>query len=280
MTALHPLDASLALSPAGPRAWRSLSSPLYWNTIGPFGGWIAAMLLHAVLCEEEARGDAVALQAQFIGALRQAPFSVRTACIRQNRTTTFWRSEILQAPEEGGAERVCAHAVVTLSGWRATFTLADARMPDAAPALSVPPAPPRPYRKPAFIDRYDYRPLSEPMFAGADTMNSLLWVRDAVPRTPDARSIAAICDAPFPSLWLRLAEPVIITTLVYNVFFRTSAAGLAAAGLGHLLLDSRCDVGADGFHDQHTNVWSEGGKLLAQTQQLVWFADKPLKPLP
>ena len=58
MRSTHPLDLSLALSPAGPQLWHSPSSPLYWNTIGPYGGWIAAMLLHAVLCEEDARGVA------------------------------------------------------------------------------------------------------------------------------------------------------------------------------------------------------------------------------
>ncbi len=109
------------------------------------------------MCEDEARGDPVPLQAQFIGSLRMAPFTVRTACIHQNRTTAFWRSEILQARADGGAESICAHATVTLSGWRDTFTLADARMPVAPPASALPPAPPRTYRIPEFLRRYDYR---------------------------------------------------------------------------------------------------------------------------
>ncbi len=279
MPAQHPLDESLALEARGPNLWHSSSSPLYWNAIGPFGGWIGAMLLHAVLCEPEARGDPVALQAQFIGPLRQAPFTVRTACIRQNRTTAFWRSEILQARDDGGAEAVCAHASVTLSDWRDTFTLADARMPVVPPAETLPPPPPRRTRTPAFIARYDYRMVSGPMLAGADNMSSMLWLRDTPPRTLDATSISALCDAPFPSLWLRRTEPVMITTLVYNIFFRTSGNGLAAAGNRHVLVESACDVGTAGFYDQNSNLWSEDGRLLAQTQQLAWFADKPLRPL-
>ena len=132
-------------------------------------------------------------------------------------------------------------------------------------------------RTPAFLARYDFRPVTGAMPQGAPTMDSKVWIRDAEPRTPDARSIAAICDAPFPSIWLRLSEPVMITTIAYNVFFRTSAAGLAAAGDAHLLLDSRCDLGAAGFFDQDTNVWSAAGALLAQTQQLAWFSNQPLK---
>ena len=280
MPAKHPLDQSLALEARGTNLWHSPSSPLYWNAIGPFGGWIGAMLLNAVLCEPEARGDPVALQAQFIGPMRQAPFTVRTDCLRQNRTTAFWRSEILQAREEGAPEMVCAHASVTLSDWRDTFTLADATMPVVPPAASLPPPPPRRNRTPAFIARYDYRMATGPMLVGADNMNSMLWLRDEPPRVLDALALTALCDAPFPSLWLRRTEPVMITTLVYNIFFRVSRAGLAAAGAHHVLADSSCDVGSAGFYDQNTNLWSDGGQLLAQTQQLAWFADKPLRPPP
>jgi hypothetical protein len=110
-------------------------------------------------------------------------------------------------------------------------------------------------------------------------MHSLLWLRDAEPRPLDAAAITCICDAPFPSVWLRLTEPVMITTLVYNIFFRVPAARLKEAGTGHVLVDSTCDLGGDGFYDQNSRVWSQDGKLLAQTQQLAWFADKPLKPI-
>lgn len=276
MTAPHPLDSSLAITATGKNVWHSPSSPLYWNSIGPFGGWIAAMLLHAVLSEEDARGDPVSLQAQFIGSLRQAPFSIHTRCLRQGRSTAFWQSEIRQAPDAGGEEQVCANATVTLSGWRDTFALNDAVMPQVPPAATLPHVPPRPFRAPEFLARYDYRMASGPMFQSAPDMNSLLWVRDAEPRTYDARSIAAICDAPFPSIWLRLDHPVMITTVAYNVFFRTGIAGMAKAGDSHVLLQSRCASGADGFFDQDTLVWSNAGQLLAQTQQLAWFSNKPL----
>jgi hypothetical protein len=138
----HSLDRSLTIASAGKNVWQSPSSPLYWNSIGPFGGWIAAMLLHAVLSEDEARGDPVSLQAQFIGSLRQAPFSIHTRCLRQGRSTAFWQSEIRQAPEDGVDEQVCANATITLSGWRETITLNDAVMPKVPPAMTLPQVPP------------------------------------------------------------------------------------------------------------------------------------------
>jgi hypothetical protein len=271
---LHPLDRSLALSLAAPNLWHSESSDLYWNAIGHFGGWMASMLLHAVLSEPTARGDPVSLQVQFIGPMQLKPFDVRTALLRQNRTTAFWRSEIVQVKEPGAAPQVCAHAAVTLSDWRDTPAFADAVMPAAAAPESLPIPYPRRNPMPEFLKRYDFRVVRGDALKGADRMDSTIWARDSVPRTLDARSVAALCDAPIPSLWMRLTEPLMMTTLIFNVFFRVPAGGFTAAGDAHVLLDSHADLAQAGFFDQHTNVWSRGGVLLAQTQQLAWFADR------
>lgn len=272
---LHPLDASLALTPRGTHVWHSESSNLYWNAIGHYGGWMASMLLHGVLSEPTARGDTVSLQVQFIGPMKPAPFEVRTALLRQNRTTAFWRSEIVQVKEPGAAPQVCAHATVTLSDWRATPAFADAVMPPAPPPETLPVPAPRRNPVPEFLKRYDFRVVRGDALKGATRMDSTIWARDAVPRTLDARSVAALCDAPIPSLWMRLTQPLMMTTLIFNVFFRVPAAGFTAAGDAHVLLDSHADLAQAGFFDQHTNVWSRDGVLLAQTQQLAWFADKP-----
>lgn len=271
----HPFDQSLAIESVALNLWRSPSSPLYWNAIGPYGGWIAAMLLHAVQSEPSAQGEPIALQAQFAGPIRQAPFTLVTSCLRQNRSTAFWRSELRQA-DEAGEESVCAHASITLSNWRTTQTISDAVIPMAPPALDLAIAPARRFGTPEFVKRYDFRPVRGILGQDQSDMNTLMWVRDAEPRALDARSITALCDAPVPSIWLRMATPVLITTVVYTIFFRASQAQLTSAGDGHVLLESRCATGTAGFFDQDTNVWSEGGVLLAQTQQLAWFSDKPL----
>jgi len=51
---------------------------------------------------------------------------------------------------------------------------------------------------------------------------------------------------------------------------------LAAAGEGHVLLESRCSAGTRGFFDEATSIWSAGGEQLGQSQQLAWFSDKPM----
>ena len=49
----------------------------YRNAIGPFGGWIAALLLKAVLCMQEARGAPLALDTLFMGSIDDGDLEVR-----------------------------------------------------------------------------------------------------------------------------------------------------------------------------------------------------------
>src|SRR5262245_3330157 len=100
---MHPLDRSLDLrsGKAGPTgataSFTCKPSDRYRNAIGPFGGWIAALLLKAVLSMPEARGAPLTLDALFMGSIDDGELEVRVSALRQNRTVGFWRSEVWQA---------------------------------------------------------------------------------------------------------------------------------------------------------------------------------------
>lgn len=269
---MHAFDASLDLRPApiavpgAAATFACRTSDRYRNAIGPFGGWIAALLLKGVLSTPDVRGEPLALDALFIGAMDERDLEVRVHAVRQNRSVGFWRSELWQ----GG--RICAQAQVTLSSARECVVLQDARFPQvpapAAVAVYANPRTPVPW-----IDQYIFKPVSGLLFSGADSMDSRLWIRDAEPRPLDAVSIAAICDTPFPSPWIRLSAQVPVSTVTYSVYFRATAADWAEAGSGFCLLDTKASLARGGYVDQFTTVWSEQGRLLAQTQQMLWMAD-------
>jgi acyl-CoA thioesterase len=271
---MHPLDASLDLSPAAhtppgvAAAFTCRASDRYRNAIGPFGGWIAALLLKSVLSVPEARGAPLALDALFMGGMNNDDIEVRVFPLRQNRSVGFWRSEIWQAG------RICAHAQVTLSTARQSAVLQDARFPDVprpdAVAIYDNPRTPVPW-----VDQYVFKAVSGVLFSRAETMDARLWIRDAEARPLDAVSLTAICDTPFPSPWIRLAGQVPVSTVTYSVYYRASEADFAETGAGFCLLDSRASLAQGGYTDQFTSVWSGSGRLLAQTQQMLWLADAP-----
>ncbi len=273
---MHEFDHSLKLEALAEGLFATQTSEPYWNSFGPFGGWTAALLLKTVTADPRAIGTPVSLSVNYIAGLKPGGFTVRNRLLKQNRTLAFWQSEMVQVVGgDPASETVVAQAHCVLALERETFAIADARMPAVArpTELGVAPARAGGMPRPNFLAQYDYRPISGRLFASAETMNSALWVRDAVPRALDCHSLAALADTAFPSIWLRREAPVRITTVTMTVYFRANGAELAAANDGYVLVDSRADAGKHGYYDQSSNLWSEAGILLAQTQQLAWFAN-------
>lgn len=267
---MHPLDRSLILegseAPDGTASFRCRTDARYRNAIGPFGGWIAALLLKSVCEVPGARGDPLALDALFMSAIDDGDLTIRVHPLKQNRSVGFWRSEVWQA---GG---IRAHAQVALSSERTSVVLEDARWPHVPPPEDVPvyanPRTPVPW-----IDQYVFKPVSGFLFSGAERMDARLWIRDAVARPLDAIGLTALCDTPFPPTWIRLGSQSPVSTVTYSVYYRGTPAEYADAASGFCLLDTRAALARNGYVDQFTMVWSEKGALLAQTQQMLWFSD-------
>jgi acyl-CoA thioesterase len=267
---MHPLDHSLNLVAAETRdamtVYRCPASDRYRNAIGPFGGWIAALLLKGVLSAPKVRGVPLALDALFMGAMDASDLEVRVYPLRQNRSVGFWRSEVWQRG------RMTAHAQVSMTERRTSAVLQDARFPNVLTPSAVEvydnPRTPVPW-----IDQYVFRAVKGLLFSQAPTMDAQLWIRDAEPRPLDAVSLAAICDTPFPSPWIRLPGQVPVSTVSYSVYFRADETDYADAGTGYCLVDSRASLARGGYVDQFSSIWSESGRLLAQTQQMLWLAD-------
>lgn len=269
---MHPLDSSLDLVPAstvhaGAAAVFTCRAPeRYRNAIGPFGGWIAALLLKGVLAVPSARGVPLALDALLMGSMDDSDLEVRVLPLRQNRSVGFWRSEIWQRG------RVCAHAQVTMSMVRRSLVMQDAHFP-SVPAHDAVPVYDNPRSPVPWIDQYVFKPVSGLLFSRAETMDARLWIRDAEPRPLDAISLTAICDTPFPSPWIRLAGQVPVSTVTFSVYFRADDSDYAAAGSDFCLVDSHASLARGGYVDQYSSIWSAAGRLLAQTQQMLWLAD-------
>jgi acyl-CoA thioesterase len=268
---MHPFDVSLALrSVAVPRddeaRVEAHTSELYRNAIGPFGGWTAALLLRSVLAMPQARGAPLSLDALFMGGIEDGTVEVQVQRLRQNRSVGFWRSTLWQSG------RICATAQIALSTARTSSVLVDTRAPQAPPPETVAEYvnPRTPVR---WIEQYVFKPVSGLLFSGADSMDALLWLRDLQPRALDAVSLTAFCDTPFPSPWIRFADQCPVSTVSFSVYYRANADDYAEAADRFALLDSRAALMRDGYVDQFTNVWSASGRLLAQTQQMLWIAD-------
>lgn len=273
----HVFDQAMALQPSGIRAGHSTgkTSPDYWNMVGPFGGTTAAVVLQSVLQHPDLLGTPIALTVNFAAAMEPGSYDVQATPVRTNRSTQHWTIAVTQVGA-GGEPHVTTTASVVTAARRETWGASDLPMP-AVPAptqvqrFSIGPV------GVAWMGQYEMRPVSGFIPAtwdgSGDRSESMVWLRDAVPRPLDFASLAAKSDIFYPRVWLRRATHVPAGTVSITTYFHAGQAELAAVGTGFLLGRATGQQYHNGFFDQAAQLWSETGVLLATSNQIVYFKE-------
>ena len=84
----HPFDQALQLMPGqAANTFAGATAPDYWNMVGPFGGYTAALAVRAVMQHPALLGEPVALTVNYAGATTQGPFTVTATPARTSRST-------------------------------------------------------------------------------------------------------------------------------------------------------------------------------------------------
>ncbi|MEX3010022.1 acyl-CoA thioesterase [Hoeflea sp. TYP-13] len=264
------LDETLGLESRGDNVFASHTDKKYWNLIGPYGGWIAALMLKTVLHDlEDKRFEPVAFTVDYMKAPAEGELILKRACDRAGRTAAFWRVE-LQMPDG----TPCARAALTLAPHRETLVFSQTDMPEVPDAASV-----EPFQTDIlpvkWAHLYESRVIKGPIGEITPDAHSLVWVRDADKRPLDHISLTAISDSPFPRLFLATGRPSNISTITMTVYFHAPSSELNEIGSDLILADARCERSVGGFYDQHTSFYSPGGELVAVSQQMVWYDREP-----
>mgnify|MGYP003779453573 FL=1 len=66
----YTLDRSLALEHFDGGRWLGATSAAYANRVGPYGGWIAALLMKAIL-DQKPQGEPLSLTVTFLGGCQE-----------------------------------------------------------------------------------------------------------------------------------------------------------------------------------------------------------------
>jgi len=264
------LDDSLGLERREEGVFAGHTDKRYWNMIGPYGGWVAAMLLKAAIHDQaDSAFEPVAITVDFMKAPKEGPVLMRRACDRSGRTASFWRIEM-----ETANGTPCARALLTMAERRDTVVFSPETMPqvpnpDAVERFETTMLPVK------WAHLYETRVVKGAMGGITPDTQSLVWVRDADGRPIDHLSMLAISDSPFPRLFLATGRPANISTITMTTYLHASMAELQAIGSDLILADSRCARSVGGFYDQHTHFYSQSGDLVAASQQMVWYDRKP-----
>ncbi|ADU35059.1 acyl-CoA thioesterase [Variovorax paradoxus] len=273
----HPFDKALALHHSDIRVghFTGMTSPDYWNMVGPFGGTTAALVLQSVMRHPDVLGTPIALTVNYAAALEAGAFDIQATAVRTNRSTQHWTVQITQAGASGAPNMTTTATVVTAAR-RDTWGESDMPMPEApAPEtverMSIGPS------GVAWINQYEMRPFSGGIPAKWDESRqhseTRIWLRDAQPRPLDFASLAAMSDMFYPRVWLRRAKHVPAGTVSITTYFHVGAAELAEVGTGYLLGRAAGQQFFNGFFDQTAHLWSEKGVLLATSNQIVYYKE-------
>lgn len=273
----HVFDKAMALQHSDLRVgqFAGATSPDYWNMVGPFGGTTAAVVLQSVLNHPDLLGLPIALTVNYAAALLAGPFEVQAIAVRTNRSTQHWTVQITQAVE-GSEPQVNTTATVVTAARRETWSANDLPMPpvprpEETQRFSSGPA------GVAWMGQYEMRPISgvipRTWDGSGDRSESVVWLRDAVPRALDFASLACMSDMFYPRIWLRRAKHVPAGTVSITTYFHAGHAELEAVGTGYLLGRATGQQFHNGFFDQSAQLWSESGALLATSNQIVYFKE-------
>jgi hypothetical protein len=267
----HPFDKAIALTPLGEDRLAGATSPAYANMAGPYGGITAAVLLNAVLIDERRQGDPVAMTVNYCGAVADGPFEIAVNLQRGGKYTQHWSLELTQS----GGTRSTASIVCGARG--AVFSHVEAGMPEASPPEDVAAIPvPGPL---TWLDAYDMRYVGgAPPFATAPheplrDSGSLVWVADRPARPLDFPALASIADCFLPRIVKARGLMVPLGTVSLTTYFHATAPEIARLGSGPLLGSARSKRMHANFFDQHMELWSRDGHLLATGVQVAWYKE-------
>ncbi|HEY1425285.1 MAG TPA: thioesterase family protein [Caulobacteraceae bacterium] len=263
---------AIPLTPVAPGRWRTVAGPEWGNPGGGlWGGFAIGLAIRVLEAEPQALGEALSLTLTYITAVPAGPLDIRTRRLRQGGSVGVWEVELLPA----GSGEVGVHAIVTLARRPPTPPFAFAVMPQAPAPESLPaPPPPSEAMRHYGAASFDRRSMEGfPPTPGTDS-RSLAWVRSM--RGPfDKALLGMVTDNSAPRAMYALGPTIRTTTLTLTCYLHATAEELAELGDDFILVECEGRVGGGGASDERSSYWSRSGKLLATSEQLAWYRERP-----
>ncbi|MCK1636633.1 thioesterase family protein [Bradyrhizobium sp. 157] len=254
---------------AGDSCWQGRTSPDYWAFVGPFGGCTAATILRALMEHPQRAGDPLSLTVNFCAPIAEGGFDLDVRLAKGNRSSQHWCVEMTQ----GGGD-VATLAAAVFAERRPSWSHQQAKFPGAKPFEQARSFPNTPM---TWTHQYDFRFVEgEPSFYGSPAATPLdafskQWIGDRTPRKVDMLSLMSMSDAFFGRIFLARRELVPFGTVSLTTYFHTASEELAAEDITHVLAVADARIFHRSYGDQHGELWSPSGRLLATTTQIAYF---------
>jgi acyl-CoA thioesterase len=243
---------------------------------GPHGGYLAAMLLRAlILTVNDPSRTPRSLTIHYTRAPEPGPIEIHTTVEREGRSLSTLSARMEQAG------KVTALALAAFSvPWEAPAAN-ELPMPELAPPDAERRSTPKLFRgAPEFTRQLVMQPrVGAVPFAGSGApMRIGGWTGFPEERPVDAPALALFCDAWFPPSFIALDAPAISPTVDLTIHFRQSIAECDCDPAALVLSVFDTHLLHDGLFEEDGVIWAADGTVLAQSRQLgiIMPTDKPV----
>ncbi|MFM7064639.1 MAG: thioesterase family protein [Actinomycetes bacterium] len=264
--------AATAVVPLGGGRWGVDIDPSWWIVMGPNGGYLAAVVLRAVLAEvDQPDRRTRSLTVHYLRRPAAGPAEVHVVVERRGGSMTSASAQLVQ----DGA--VLALALVALGADRPGMLAFDddpglPARPDGAPVPppeQVPVVPVDPERDIAMRRHFEIRwALGDTPFqptGPAPAARSGGWLRLLEGDPVDDVVLAAMSDAWLPPVFSRTEQVVGVPTVDLTVHFRNRPEDPTDP----CFVEFESPVAADGYLVEHGRILDRHGRLLAESRQLA-----------
>lgn len=250
-----------AVTPLGDGRYAARMDRGWWIQRGPNGGYIAAVMLRAIRAEvaDEERATR-SLTLHYLRPPEEGDVEVEVSVERSGRSLSTVSARLLQ----GGTTTAIALAALATERPGPAFddtVMPQVAAPDDCPLLPDPPTMTIPIRQ-----RFEERlAVGGPLFGEGPVARTGGWIRLAEGEPVDELVVVAFTDAWPPAVFTRASVPLAVPTVDLTVHLRhpvTDPHGWCLA-----VFETR--LSAAGYLEEDGEVWSEDGRLLAQSRQLA-----------
>jgi acyl-CoA thioesterase len=231
-----------------------------WLIQNPNGGYLAAILLRAVLAEvgDPARRPR-SITLHYLRPGQVGPCEVVVTVERSGRGLTTATARFVQ----GGKDVILA--IVALGIARPGPAVHHHPMPDGPGPAELPSrtgGPPMTFRQ-----RFQLRPTIGPAWEGPRAEEAVTggWIRLDDDEPLDDVVLLLLCDAWPPAVFTIAELPVGVPTIDLTVHFREDPP----MAPDWAFVRFRTTMVADGYLEEDGEVWSRDGRLMAQSRQLA-----------
>jgi acyl-CoA thioesterase len=258
------LRADSAVEAVGGGRYRAAISQEWSGPRAPHGGYVAALVLRAVIAETDEPGRPPrSFTIHFPAAPAPGPCEVRVTRERVGRSLMTLSARLVQG------DRVCALALAACSPpWPGT-DVDELRPPPSPPADVRPPIEFAPGKVPDFWRHIDGIPTLGRTPSMDGRVEAGGWIRSRHIEELDAPAAAFLLDAWWPPMFSRLDEPRPLPTIDLTIHFRRPLPDPRMPPGEYALAAFRTGLSFDGFFEEDGELWSRDGRLLAQSRQLA-----------